>query len=211
MAEPSQGPIKSPVRSDALRADSLPLKPEPAPGVAAPTTADPAPQMLVIRDALPADADQIAAIWNPTIRDTVITFWPVERGCDEIAAMITGRQALGHGFFVAEIANRICGFASYSQFRSGGGYAHSMEHTIHLSPLQKGIGLGRKMMLHLEAHAKSSGAKLMIGAITASNSASISFHRKLGYEQWGYLPKAGRKFDQWHDLVLMGRDLWQNS
>ena len=32
-----------------------------------------------IRDACAGDAAGIAAIWNPIIRDTAITFWPTER------------------------------------------------------------------------------------------------------------------------------------
>ncbi len=166
----------------------------------------PAPDIL-IRDAEPKDAPAIAAIWNPVIRETVITFWPSERDQAEIAAMITTRQTAGHGFFVAESAGEVIGFASYSQFRAGGGYAHSMEHSIQIAPGHKGRNLGRMLMHHLENHAKSSGARLMIGAITASNAASIAFHRTLGYAEWGRIPKAGRKFGEWHDLVLMGRDL----
>lgn len=162
----------------------------------------------MIRDAQPEDAAAIAAIWNPIIRDTVITFWPTERSADEIAQIIRDRQAAGHGFFVAEEAGVLLGFASYTQFRAGLGYAHSMEHSINLSPEAKGRGLGRQLMARVETHAKSGGAKLMIGGITGSNEASVRFHAALGYAEWGRVPKAGYKFGIWHDLVLMGRDLW---
>ena len=39
----------------------------------------------MIRPAGPGDVPAIGAIWNPIIRDTVITFWPSERGNEEIA------------------------------------------------------------------------------------------------------------------------------
>jgi L-amino acid N-acyltransferase YncA len=56
----------------------------------------------MIRDARPTDAAAIAAIWNPIIRDTDITFNPVEKTEAEIAALIADRQAAGHAFLVAE-------------------------------------------------------------------------------------------------------------
>ena len=51
----------------------------------------------MIRPALVTDAEALAALWNPWIRDTAITFNPVEKTAAEIAAMIRDRQAAGHG------------------------------------------------------------------------------------------------------------------
>lgn len=161
----------------------------------------------VIRDAHPGDAAAIGAIWNPIIRDTTITFWPAERSDQEIRDYIATRISAGHGFFVWEAEGRIAGFASYGQFRSGGGYAHSMEHSIALAPELHGSGVASALLAHLETHAASRGARLMIGGITASNLRSIAFHRRHGYADWGRIPAAGRKFGQWHDLVFMGKDL----
>ena len=47
----------------------------------------------------------------------------------------------------------------------------------------------------------------MIGGITASNKGSLRFHERHGYARWGVIPAAGWKFGQFHDLVLMGKDL----
>jgi len=48
---------------------------------------------MILRDARPADAAAIAAIWNPVIRDTTVTFNPVEKTTADIAAMIANRPA----------------------------------------------------------------------------------------------------------------------
>ena len=79
----------------------------------------------MIRPARAGDAPGLAALWNPWIRDTAITFNPVEKTPAEIAAMIHDRQAAGHGFWVAEDAG-LLGFVSYAQFRGGLGYATCM-------------------------------------------------------------------------------------
>ena len=161
----------------------------------------------MIRDARQVDAAAIGAIWNPIIRDTAITFWPTERDDASIAAMIRDRQAAGHGFFVAEVGGAVVGFASYAQFRAGGGYARSLEHTIHLDHGARGRGIGGALLLRLEDHARAAGGRLMIGAITGSNQGSLGFHARHGYAEWGRIPAAGWKFGAFHDLVLMGKDL----
>ncbi|WP_134724698.1 GNAT family N-acetyltransferase [Paracoccus luteus] len=160
-----------------------------------------------IRTATTDDAAAIAAIWNPIIRDTAITFWPAERPAAEIAAMIAARQRDGHAFLVAEADWRLLAFGTYAQFRSGAGYARSLEHSIHAAPGARGRGVGRALLTALEQHARDAGGRIMIGAITASNAGSIAFHDRMGYGVWGRIPRAGWKFGQFHDLVLMGKDL----
>ena len=161
----------------------------------------------MIRDATPDDIPTIAAIWNPILRDTAISFWPGERSEQEVRDYVAERQKQGHAVLVAEEDGQVLGFASYAQFRAGGGYAHSMEHTIHLVPGARGKGLGRALMHAIEDHARARGARLMIGGITGSNVESLRFHERLGYAEWGRIPAAGRKFGEWHELVLMGLDL----
>lgn len=161
----------------------------------------------MIRDARPGDAAAIGAIWNPIIRDTAVTFWPAEPSDAEIRAYLATRQEAGHGVFVWDEDSSILAFAAYGQFRNGGGYAHSMEHTIHAAPACRGRGIGTALLAHLEDHARHRGARLMIGGITATNAASIAFHARHGYAEWGRLPAAGFKFGAWHDLLLMGKDL----
>jgi phosphinothricin acetyltransferase len=158
---------------------------------------------LTIRDATQADADAIRAIWNPIIRDTVITFNPQERSSAEQAAMIVDRQAAGYAFLVSEDQGEILGFATYSQFRGGLGYAHSMEHTINLSDAARGRGVGRALMTAIEDHARARGVHVMVAGITGANVSSIAFHAHLGYAHVGTMPQVGWKFGQWHDLVLM--------
>lgn len=163
--------------------------------------------MIRLRDARPDDAAAIAAIWNPIIRETAITFWPVERSDVEIAGIVAERQRAGHAFLVAEQQGVVAGFATYSQFRAGLGYARSMEHSINLAPSLRGTGTGRQLMRAIEDHARARNYRLMIGGITASNTVSLLFHAHLGYAQWGRIPAAGWKFGAFHDLVLMGKDL----
>ncbi|WP_438670812.1 GNAT family N-acetyltransferase [Pseudogemmobacter sonorensis] len=97
------------------------------------------------------------------------------------------------------------GFARYGQFRSGQGYARSMEHTIILSPAASGRGIGRRLMAAIEDHARASGIHLMIGAVSGENPDGRAFHEAVGYRLMGTIPAAGFKFGRHLDLWLLGK------
>lgn len=161
----------------------------------------------MIRDATPADAPSIAAIWNPVIRDTAITFNSAEKSEAEIARMIADRQAEGHAFLVAEAGGEVAGFATYAQFRGGIGYARAMEHTILLSPAAQSRGVGRALMAAIEDHARAGGAISLIAGVSAENPAGRAFHARLGFAEVAILQRVGFKFGRTMDLVLMQKFL----
>jgi phosphinothricin acetyltransferase len=157
----------------------------------------------VIRPARPEDAPQIVAFWNPLIRDTLVTFNPVEKTVDEVADSIRAKPAAGHAFFVAEQAGAVLGFASYGQFRAGLGYARAMEHTIILAPAARGLGLGRGLMAAVEGDARDRGYHAMMAGVSGGNPEGRAFHAALGYAEVGIVPQVGWKFGRYWDLVLM--------
>ncbi len=152
------------------------------------------------------DAAALAALWNPWIKGTISTFNAQEKTPDDMAEMISERQ-LKYGFWVAEYAGRVAGFATYAQFRAGVGYAKSMEHTIALEAAAHGRGLGRALMSILEKDAFAKGAHVMIAGVAAGNQAGRDFHAKLGYEIVATIPQVGYKFDKFHDLIVMQKFL----
>lgn len=161
----------------------------------------------MIRPATDADTAGILSIWNPVIRDTVITFNSVEKTPDDIARMIADRHAAGHAVLVADDGTGVTGFAAYAQFRNGAGYARTMEHTILLAPGMGGQGLGRALMSAIEDHARVAGAGSMFGGVSAENLPGRAFHAAIGYAEVAVLPRVGFKFGRWLDLVLMQKFL----
>ena len=155
---------------------------------------------LLIRPATAADAPALAALWNPWIRDTAITFTSTLKTPDDLTQMIATRPA----FFTTD---DLAGFASYGQFRGGDGYATCMEHTVILAPGARGAGLGRALMSAVHDHARSHGAHQMIAGISGENPAAIRFHSALGYVETARIRDAGFKFGRFMDLVLMQKFL----
>ncbi|QBY01060.1 N-acetyltransferase family protein [Rhodophyticola sp. CCM32] len=156
----------------------------------------------MIRPGRPEDANAIAAIWNPLIRETTVTFTTQEKTAGDIADLLK-RQPV----FVAIPNDQIAGFATYGPFRPGPGYAHTAEHSIYLAAHARGNGLGRALMVRLETHARDQGLHVMVAGLSGDNKGAITFHTAMGYTEIGHLPRVGRKFDRWHDLVLMQKCL----
>jgi L-amino acid N-acyltransferase len=160
-----------------------------------------------VRPAAPDDAVAIAGLWNPLIRDTLVTFTTAEKSPEAIAALIAERAAAGQGFLVADAPGGLAGFALYGQFRTGPGYARTMENTVILAEAAQGRGLGRALMGALEAHAAAAGVHSMIAGVSSGNPAGIAFHARLGYAEIAVLREVGYKFGRWLDLHLMQKFL----
>ncbi len=152
----------------------------------------------MIRDAKPSDAQAICDIWNPIIRDTAITFTTTPKTLTDISAQISERP-----FFVLELGDQIAGFATYAPFRSGPGYLRTMEHSIMMAEGFRGAGQAAPLMDQLKTHAKSQDIQSLIAGMAAQNTPAITFHTKHGFQKVAHIPKAGWKFDTWHDLILM--------
>lgn len=161
----------------------------------------------MIRAALPEDAAEIAAIWNPIIRDTLVTFTTQEKSEADLASLIAEKSASGQSFLVFEEADKVIGFSTYGPFRTGPGYKYTAEHSVILAPSARGQGVGKALLTKLEKHAKCAGIHQMISGVSSANPEAIRFHEAIGYEHVATLPEVGRKFDQWLDLVLMQKRL----
>lgn len=154
----------------------------------------------MIRPATPSDAPAIAAVWNPVIRHSTAIFSSEERSEDEIA------QLTAQNFWLWD-DGQVQGFVRFFPFRAGNGYAHTVEHTIMLSPAAQGRGIGRRLLAHAADQAASQGKHTIWAAVTGENAAGLAFHRACGFTEHGRLPEVGYKFGRWHDVVLMGRRL----
>jgi L-amino acid N-acyltransferase len=160
----------------------------------------------MIRPATAADCAAIAAIWNPIIRETAVTFTTAEKTAEGLEAWIAEKAAADLPFLLA-VEGELLGFATYGPFRAGPGYARTMEHTVILGPTARGRGVGRRLMAALEAHAAARGVHSMIAGVSGENLAGRAFHAAIGYAEIAVLPEVGWKFARWMDLVVMQKML----
>jgi L-amino acid N-acyltransferase len=158
---------------------------------------------VIIRAAMARDAAEIAAIWNDMIRDTLFTFTTEQKTDAGIVAMIADRPG---AVWVAQ-TDRIVGFVTYAQFRTGPGYLSSVEHSIVLGDGARGQGVGRALMDQACLSAAQQGRHIMVAGISSANTGGVAFHAAMGFQQVGRMPEIARKDGQWLDLILMQKML----
>ena len=158
---------------------------------------------MILRPAVAADAEEIAALWNRMIRDTLFTFTTEEKTAEGITALIAARP---DAFWVAR-EDKLSGFVTYGPFRAGPGYAATVEHSILLDKAARGQGLGRLLMQRAETAAAEQGAHVMVAGISGANPGAVKFHAALGFRESGHMAEVGRKNGRWLDLILMQKTL----
>ncbi len=158
-----------------------------------------------IRAGKPSDATGIAALINREIRSGLAIWRYAERTEHDIKDMLSDRIAAGYALYVAEVNDKIVGWAGYGPFRTGEGYAQTMEHSVHVTPDYRRQGIASSLLSKVIEHAENAGIHCLIGAIAATNDASLEMHKRFGFVEVGRLPEVGWKFDKWLTLVLMQR------
>lgn len=155
----------------------------------------------MIRAACADDSSSIASLWNAAITGSLATFTTEPKQTDDIARLLDGPC------LVAEMDGSFAGFASYGPFRSGPGYTHTAEVNIYLETRAQGLGLGRDLLSALESVARDHAIRVLVAAISSANPGAARFHAACGFAQAGVIKEAGRKWDQWLDLILMEKRL----
>ncbi|MCD8387528.1 MAG: N-acetyltransferase family protein [Bacteroidales bacterium] len=155
-----------------------------------------------IRQATRADAEQIAEIYDPYVRNTAISFETDPVTTEQMADRITEISAHGP-YFVAEERGRILGYAYAHPWKERAAYSLTLETTVYVSPDEKGHGVGTALMARLIDDCRRRRFAVLIACITADNDASILFHQRLGFELVSHFHKVGFKLGRFHDVVDM--------
>jgi L-amino acid N-acyltransferase YncA len=162
----------------------------------------------MVRGAIPADTEPVAAIFAHYVTTSVSTFEEVPPSAADWARKlgdVTGRNL---PFLVAEDGGSVCGFAYASPWRPKPAYRHTVEDTVYVSPGRTGRGLGVALLAGLLDGCAAAGVRQVIAVIADTGSdASEALHRRLGFVPAGRLTAVGRKHGRWIDTVLMQRDL----
>ncbi|GLZ54331.1 N-acetyltransferase [Actinomycetospora sp. NBRC 106378] len=159
--------------------------------------------MLSIRDATVGDAEACAAIYAPYVRDTVISFEEQPPS----AAGMADRIATAHAWLVGEDGGRIVGYAYAGSFNDRHAYRYACTVSVYLEPGRRRTGAGRALYEALFPRLRDHGFVRAAAGISLPNAASVGLHSALGFAPVGTFPRVGWKFDAWHDVAWMQRDL----
>lgn len=159
-----------------------------------------------IRTATPADAAAVAAIYDPIVRDTTISFETDPPGETEMQARIEKTLASLPWLVVEDAAGTMCGYAYASKHRERAAYQWSVDVTVYVREDQRGQGVGRALYGRLLPLLAELGYCHAFAGIALPNAGSVGLHEAMGFQAIGVYRDVGFKHGAWRDVGW-----WQKS
>jgi L-amino acid N-acyltransferase YncA len=153
------------------------------------------------REAIPEDAEAIAAIYNQGISDRIATFETRQRTEEDILSWFGTRYPV----VVVVDENEVVAFASTSTYRPRDCYSGIAEFSVYVDQAHRGKGAGRLAMEALIAAAENAGFWKLLSRVFVDNAASRGLLRSVGFREVGIYEKHGQLDDIWHDVVIVER------
>lgn len=166
-----------------------------------------------VRDATSADAPACAAIYEPYVTGTSITFETQAPDAEEMARRIAAAQQ-AYAWLVledleegGEEGGRVVGYAYAGPFKARAAYRWSCEVSVYLELDRRGRGGGRLLYETLLERLTARGFRMAAAGMTQPNEASGRLHAALGFEPVGTFRDIGWKHGGWHDVTWVQRRL----
>lgn len=173
---------------------------------------------IIIRDAVPEDAEALLAIYAPYIRDTAITFEYDVPSVEDFQHRIINISEK-YPYLVAEEGGKIIGYAYAAPFHVRAACAWAVESSVYIDREKRKAGLGRRLYDALEAALKNMGIISLEACIAWPHEGqedpyltkdSVGFHTHLGFREVGHFKDIGSKFGRWYDLIWMEKLLGEH-
>lgn len=158
-----------------------------------------------IREFRSEDIDALTDIYNWYISETTVTFDLEPYTPKKRKEMWMSHYALSgrYRLLVAEIDDKIVGYASSSQLRVKAAYDPSVEVSIYIKKDAHRLGAGSLLYERLFEHLNREDVHRAYAGITLPNEASLAFHKKFGFSEVGRFHEVGRKFNQYWDVAWL--------
>lgn len=151
-----------------------------------------------IRDAAPADLEQVAAIYSYESLHAYSTFETEARPAE------TWQHKLDTGdvFLVATEGERVLGFAYASPFRDRPAYHLTRETSVYVHGDARGGRLGSLLYDALLPRLRDAGFHTAVALIALPNDASVRLHERAGFAHAGTMREVGDKLGRMIDVGI---------
>lgn len=156
-----------------------------------------------IRDAREDDLAAIFDIYNHEVLHGTATFDTEPRVTGRDDAWFTERDRDRHAVIVAEVGDRVVGWASLSPWSSRGAYARTAEASVYVDGDSRGRGVGHRLLTALIERARAAQLGVLLARIAEANEPSVRLFEWLGFEHIGTQRRCGEKFGRILDVELM--------
>ena len=153
----------------------------------------------MIRLALERDAEQVAGIYAPVVRNTPISFEVEPPTAAEMARRMA--EALpSFPWLVVDNAGDILGYVYAGPHRARAAYRWVVDTTVYVHPRVHRAGVGRALYTSLLQILALQGFYTAYAGITLPNPGSVGLHEAVGFEPLGVYRGVGYKLGAWHDV-----------
>jgi L-amino acid N-acyltransferase YncA len=153
----------------------------------------------VIRLVCEEDAEQIAQIYAPFVKDTPVSF-ELEPPTPSQMRQRVNQVLECLPWLVCESAGHVMGYVYASPHRSRPAYQWSVDVTVYIHQGHHRSGVGRALYTSLFQLLRLQGFYNAYAGITLPNAASVGLHEALGFEPVGIYRAVGYKHGAWHDV-----------
>lgn len=160
----------------------------------------------IIRPVQLTDFAAMLEIYRYYVEETTISFEEEVPSLEAYSARLNQMQ-LKYPILVAEVDQKVIGYAYAHAFRDFSAYDQVAEITVYLAKELVARGLGGKLYDQLEPLLAQKGISKVLACITADNEPSRLFHQRRNYQLIGEFKKIGYKFNQWLDIIWLEKEL----
>ncbi|MCH5271995.1 MAG: N-acetyltransferase [Lachnospiraceae bacterium] len=156
---------------------------------------------MLIRKAERKDLEELLEIYNDEVINGVATLDLNPKTMQEWEQWFFEHNIDNHPLIVAELDNRVAGYASLSTYREKEAYCSTVELSVYVASAFQGLGVGTKLLQSiLEEARKDENTHVVVSVITAGNEVSRKLHEKFGFTYSGTLHKVGYKMGAYRDI-----------
>ncbi|MBI3877990.1 MAG: N-acetyltransferase [Verrucomicrobia bacterium] len=160
--------------------------------------------MFTVRPATREDCPAILEIYNDAVLHTTATYDYEPRTIEHRLAWFDDHAKADLPIFVAvDDAGKVLGWSALNRFHDRMGYRFTSENSVYVAADARGRGIGKLLLPPLIEGAKARGLRAIIGAIDATNEASLRLHARFGFEKVAHLRQVGFKFGRWLDVIYV--------
>ena len=149
------------------------------------------------------------SIYAYYVKNTAITFEydvPTKETFEQRISNILEK----YPYLVAELDEKIVGYAYAGEFKSRDAYKWNVETSIYVHKDYRRMGIGNALYEELENILRAQNVLNMNACIAYPavedeylTKDSVSFHSKLGFSLVGEFQRSGYKFNRWYNMVWM--------
>ncbi|MEE6175098.1 arsinothricin resistance N-acetyltransferase ArsN1 family B [Mycobacterium sp. 050134] len=149
--------------------------------------------------ATPEDAEAVAGIYLPYVRDTAVSFETEPPDAAEMRSRLAG-TLVRLPWLVASDGGRVAGYAYAGPHGARDAYRWSADVSLYLDRSVHRRGYGRRLYAALFELLAAQGYVNAYAAIVLPNPASVGLHEAAGFTSVGFFPGVGFKQGAWRDI-----------